>query len=171
MFLHPLYKTDDTQAYFVDQWEWMHSLTLEQSKSHSHALMCLNCSKVNLCIHSSLISSGLCVICLLIHLLVQYTSWNTMYILMTKSHKCGLSQIHRLNVVHGLKWVQNKCTMPLRGAIIGPLLFCVSRELHSFHVYFSQWTTPNPQTRFNPCLWIRAMGLWGQRIQQHEMAL
>ena len=29
MFSHPLYKTDDTQAYFVDQWEWMHSLTLE----------------------------------------------------------------------------------------------------------------------------------------------
>ena len=29
MFSHPLYKTDDKQAYFVDQWEWMHSLTLE----------------------------------------------------------------------------------------------------------------------------------------------
>ena len=29
IFSSPFYKTDDTQAYFVDQWEWMHSLNLK----------------------------------------------------------------------------------------------------------------------------------------------
>ena len=28
-FLCPFYKTDDAQAFFVDQWDWMHSLTSE----------------------------------------------------------------------------------------------------------------------------------------------
>ena len=41
MFSRPLYKTDDIKAYFVDQWERMHSLTLETVS----------------CIHSSLINS------------------------------------------------------------------------------------------------------------------
>ena len=30
-FSRPFYKTDDAQAYFVDQWDWMHSFNFGNS--------------------------------------------------------------------------------------------------------------------------------------------
>ena len=46
----PFYKTDDAQAYFVDQWDWMHSFNFGNSLKPTSA-------KLNSCVQSALIHS------------------------------------------------------------------------------------------------------------------
>ena len=47
-FSRPFYKTDDARAYFVDQWDWMHSFNFGNSLKPTAALVGLNCFKVKL---------------------------------------------------------------------------------------------------------------------------
>ena len=65
-FARPFYKTYDAQAYFVDQWNWMHSFNFGNSlKPTRCARGFKQVPKLNSCIQFSPIHSMLCIICIL----------------------------------------------------------------------------------------------------------